>query len=107
MAQVVKITRKYQITLPRAIRESVPGLEEGRKVQIEARADEVVIRPIVEIPQSQAWFWTPEWQKAEQEVQKDVATGNLSPSFRSVKEGLTYLHRRRRQIKKQQKGKST
>ena len=101
MTQVVKITRKYQITLPRAIRESVPGLEEGRKVQIEVRDDEVVIRPIVEIPQSQAWFWTPEWQKAEQEVQKDVAASNLSPSFKSAEEGITYLHRRRRQIRNQ------
>jgi len=101
MAQVVKITRKYQITLPRAIRECVPGLEEGRKVQIEVRDEEVVIRPIMEIPQSQAWFWTPEWQKAEQEVQKDVVAGNLSPSFKSAEEGINYLHRRRRQIKDQ------
>ena len=107
MAQVVKITRKYQITLPRAIRDRVPGLMEGRKVQIEVRDDEVVIRPIIEIPQSQAWFWTPEWQEAEQEVQKNVADGNLSPSFKSAEEGITYLHRRRRQIRDKQKGEST
>ena len=107
MAQVVKITRKYQITLPRAIRDCVPGLMEGRKVQIEVRDDEVVIRPIVEIPQSQAWFWTPEWQEAEQEVQNNVASGNLSPSFKSAEEGITYLHRRRRQIRDKQKGEST
>jgi len=99
MAQVVKITRKYQITLPRGIRERLSGLEEGRKVQIEVRDDEVVIRPIMEIPQSQAWFWTPEWQKAEQEVQKDVAAGTLSPPFTSAEEGINYLHRRRREIR--------
>jgi hypothetical protein len=80
---------------------------EGRKVQIEVRDDEVVIRPIVEIPQSQAWFWTPEWQEAEQEVQNNVASGNLSPSFKSAEEGITYLHRRRRQIRDKQKGEST
>ena len=107
MAQVVKITRKFQITLPRAIRECIPGLEEGRKVQIEVRGDEVVIRPIVEIPQSQAWFWTLEWQKEEQEVQKEVAAGNLSPAFELAEEGITYLHGRRRQIKHQQEGEST
>ena len=106
MAEVVKITRKYQITLPRAIRESVPGLEEGRKVQIEARDDEVVIRPIVEIPQSQAWFWTPEWQKAEREVEEDIAAGNLSPPFKSAEEGVTYLHDRRRKIRDKQKKES-
>ena len=106
MVKVVKITRKYQITLPRAIRDSVPGLEEGRKVQIEAREDEVVIRPIVEVPQSQAWFWTPEWQKAEHEVQKDIASGNLSPSFTSTEEGVTYLHGKRRQIRDKQKRES-
>ena len=99
MAQVVKITRKYQITLPREIRERVPGLEEGRKVQIEVRDEEIIVRPIMEIPQSQAWFWTPEWQKAEQEVQKDVVAGDLSPSFTSAEEGIHYLHSRRRQIR--------
>jgi len=107
MAQVVKITRKYQITLPRGIRERIPGLEEGRKVQIEVRDEEVVIRPIMEIPQSQAWFWTPEWQKDEQGVQKDVLAGNLSPSFKSAEEGINYLHSRRRKIRDKQKGKTT
>jgi len=32
----------------------------------------------------QAWFWTPEWQEGEREVDEAIATGDLSRVFTSA-----------------------
>jgi hypothetical protein len=32
----------------------------------------------------QAWFWTPEWQEGEREVDEAIATGDLSQVFTSA-----------------------
>lgn len=34
----------------------------------------------------QAWFWTPEWQAGERQVDREIAAGNLSPVYDSLDE---------------------
>lgn len=37
----------------------------------------IEVRPLVAIPASQAWFWTPEWQAREREVDQDVSAAQV------------------------------
>ena len=43
---------------------------------------------------SQAYFWSPEWQKGEKEADKDIRKGRLSGLFKSAEELITYLRRK-------------
>jgi len=80
----VKIREKYQVTIPEDVRSQIQ-LKIGDRVQVIARGNEIVIRPLVEVPKSQAWFWTSEWQKQLSQSMKDVAQGKVKV-FKSVKE---------------------
>lgn len=42
------------------------------------------------IPQSQAYFWTKEWQEAEREADEDIKAGRVK-EFKSGKDAAKYL----------------
>ena len=84
MGATVKIREKFQVTIPENIREQVP-LQVGERVEVEAREGEIIIRPMVEVPRGQAWFWSKEWQKRIARSRKDIEQGNVK-AFKSVKE---------------------
>jgi hypothetical protein len=44
-----------------------------------------VIRPVVEIPRNQTWFWNQEWQEQIAQSMKDIEKGKVRV-FKSVKE---------------------
>ena len=51
-------------------------------------------RPVAKvhgIDPDQAWFWTPEWQAKEREVEEERAAGVPSREFGSGEEFLAYL----------------
>lgn len=54
----------------------IPLRTAGTGYEVEARAE----RHSAE----QAWFWTPEWQEGEREVDGAIATGDLSRVFTSA-----------------------
>ena len=84
MGTTVKVREKYQVTIPEDVREKIP-LKVGERVEVVARENEIVIRPIIEVPRDQAWFWTPEWQQQVAESREDVKQGKVKV-FKSVKE---------------------
>ena len=43
-----------------------------------------------DVPRSQAYYWTPEWQEAEAEADADIKAGRVK-SFDSVDEAIAYL----------------
>ncbi len=47
MTAIVKITRKYQITIPKEIREKLK-LRIGDKLVIKVEGDHIVIKPLIE-----------------------------------------------------------
>jgi AbrB family looped-hinge helix DNA binding protein len=65
---------KGQITLPSQIRKAA-HLEEGDPVEVELTEEGILLRPKKVIDSSQAWFWTPEWQRREAEADADIAAG--------------------------------
>ena len=89
MATTVKIREKYQVTIPEDVRREVP-LKVGEKVEVVARGNEIVIRPVMEVPRSQAWFWTAEWQEQISRSIKEVEKGKARV-FKSVKEARKHF----------------
>jgi len=90
--EMLQIRKKFQITLPLSIRERL-GLEEGDYIAVEARDDEIVLRPKKLIDKSQTWFWSEAWQAAEREVEADIQAGRVH-EFSNVEDAIAFLHRR-------------
>lgn len=80
-----KITRNYQVSIPKNVRDSL-GLQEGDYVEVEERDGEIVMVPKRLIDADQAWFWSPEWQAGERAVDEDISAGRVSGRFKTVEE---------------------
>ncbi len=89
MGTTVKVREKFQVTIPEDVREKIP-LNVGERVEIVARGEEIVIRPVVEIPRTQTWFWTKEWQNQLTQSKKDISKGKVKV-FKSVKEARKHF----------------
>ena len=89
MGTTVKVREKYQVTIPEEVRGKIP-LKVGERVEVTARGSEIVIRPIVEIPRDQAWFWSKEWQEQVAQSIKDLQKGKIKV-FKSVKEARKHF----------------
>ncbi len=90
--ETIKIRKKYQITLPAAIREAA-GVYEGDFLTAEVRDDRtILLRPSRLVDADEAFFYTPEWQAAEREADEDVRLGRLSEPM-SAEETIAELHR--------------
>ncbi len=84
MGTTVKVREKYQVTIPEDVRERIP-LKVGERVEVIVRQGEIVIRPVMEVPREQAWFWSKEWQEQIAQSIKDIEKGKVK-IFKSVKE---------------------
>jgi antitoxin MazE len=89
MGTTVKVREKYQVTIPEEVRGKIP-LKVGERVEVTARGSEIVIRPIVEIPRDQAWFWSKRWQEQIAQSIKDLKRGKIKV-FKSVKEARKHF----------------
>jgi AbrB family looped-hinge helix DNA binding protein len=85
-----KITRNHQVSIPKNIRDRL-GLREGDYVEMEERDGEIVMIPKKLIDADQAWFWTPEWQAAEQRADEDIKAGRVSGPFKTIDELKKHL----------------
>ncbi len=89
MGTTVKVREKYQVTIPEEVRGKIP-LKVGERVEVTARNNEIVIRPVVEIPKDQAWFWSKQWQEQISQSIKDLQKGKIKV-FKSVKEARKHF----------------
>jgi len=89
MGVTVKVREKYQVTIPEEVRGKIP-LKVGERVEVTARGNEIIIRPVVEIPREQAWFWSREWQEQVSQSIKDLERGKMKV-FKSVKEARKHF----------------
>jgi len=89
MGATVKVRGKYQVTIPEEVRGKIP-LKVGERVEVTARGTEIVIRPVVEIPRDQAWFWSKEWQRQVAQSMKDLENRRMK-IFKSVKEARKHF----------------
>ena len=89
MGTTVKVREKYQVTIPEDVREKIP-LKVGERVEVIVRQGEIVIRPVMEVPRGQAWFWGKEWQEQVFQSLKDIEKGKVKV-FKSVKEAKKHF----------------
>jgi hypothetical protein len=67
--------RRGTITLPKEIRQ---GFTEDTVLKAVLLDNGVIeLRPVVIVDQSQAWFWSPQWQQMEREADEDIAAGRV------------------------------
>ena len=72
-----KLGANYQIALPRALAQRL-HLHVNDYLDIEIKDNKIIIEPQVMVPKSQAYFYTPEWQKDEAEADKDIKHGKTT-----------------------------
>ena len=63
-----------------------PGV--GEQLIVAVEDGRIVMTPASVIPDDQAWFWTPEWQAKEREVDEALARGERGQFF---SDGETFL----------------
>ncbi len=87
----VVLGKRNQITLPK---EFIPN--NITMFECERWEDgTIVLVPHITIPATQAYFWTPRWQKGEKEASKDIEQGRLR-QFHSGKEIFKEVSKRRK-----------
>lgn len=88
---LLKMRKNAQITLPAGIRKAL-HLEDSDLLDCEISDGRIVLTPKKLIDKRDAWFWSPEWQKAEAEAQKDIDSGNVE-EFESIDDLLGGLEK--------------
>lgn len=86
---LARLRGKNQITLPPEAVKSAHA-EQGDYFEVESTTEGILLRPKKLIDASQAWFWTPEWQAGEREVDEEAARGE-STFYASDEEFLAAL----------------
>ena len=73
---ITKLRGRSQITLPSAVVRKLK-LSAGDNLDITLEGDKIVIKPVLIIDRSQAWFWSDEWQVKEKEADEDIKAGRV------------------------------
>jgi antitoxin MazE len=89
----MKISSKRQVAIPKDVMEALK-LEPGDEVEFQVKGETAVLVPIktIKVPRDQAWFWTSDWQKKEDEAEKDLTSGRFR-DFDSLDDLMKDLHR--------------
>lgn len=89
LEDAVRVGAKDQITIPHRISRAL-RLKKGDHMLVRLVGKTVELVPAAIIPKDQLWFWTPEWQKKEREVDEALARGDFKETD-SVEELLRDL----------------
>lgn len=87
---ITQLRRRSQVTLPSEVVKKM-RLHEGDNLDIVVEDDKIIIKPVLIIDRSQAWFWSEEWQASEREAQEDIESGRVHEAA-GVKELMDKLN---------------
>ncbi len=73
---VVKLTTNQTVRIPSTIVRQL-RLKNGMDFAVESRDEAIMLTPLVRVPKSQAYYWTPEWQAAERKADDDIKHGRV------------------------------
>lgn len=88
---ISKVTRHFQITLPKYMRE-IAGIHEGDLVSFEFKNKKLTVTPIGPISKDQAYYWTAESQKEIALAMEEYKKG-LGKRYKNVKEAKRDFYR--------------
>ena len=80
MTHLATVSSKFQISLPKALREHL-GLRAGDRLVVEEREGNSVLTPAATVPKGQLYFWSRRWQEGEAKAERDIASGRVSKSY--------------------------
>ncbi|MFC1522043.1 AbrB/MazE/SpoVT family DNA-binding domain-containing protein [Elusimicrobiota bacterium] len=72
-----KIGQSYQIALPQALIHQM-GLKIKDYLDVYVKEGKIILEPQVIVPRDQAYFYTKEWQKEEQQASEDIRKGRVT-----------------------------
>lgn len=90
MTTVVKIDSRGKISIPRNVLKAL-NISQGDYVQVDVEFGQAILKPRKLIDPTQTWFWRPDWQEMECNVEQEVKQQELSPAFHTVHESLEWL----------------
>jgi len=76
LEDAVRMGAKNQITIPHRISKAL-RLKKGDHMLVRMVGATVELVPATIVPKDQLWFWTPEWQRKEREVDEALARGDF------------------------------
>ena len=98
----VKISPGGQVRIPKEIMEKL-NVSTGDYLDFSLEKGNINVKAKKLIDADQAFFWEKEWQDAERNAEKDIKEGNLSRVFTTAEDGISYLRKRRKELKKNSK----
>lgn len=96
---LTKVGPRHQVTIPKLVLKKLK-LEVGDYLDVRVKGGTIAMMPKKPIPKEETWFYTPEWQKKEQEADEAIARGEVSGPFSSADELIGHLDKNRRRRKK-------
>lgn len=91
----IHVGSKNQVTLPKEVVRKAK-LGPGDPLEVLYQDDVIILRPQVQVPREQAYFWTKQWQVREREAEKDIGAGRLLGPFAGAKEMRRHFNKRAR-----------
>lgn len=73
---IVDFKQKSQVTIPKDIVTKF-NLKVGDKIDIEEKDGKIIITPVVIIPKDQSWYYSPNWQAMEKDVDNQIKAGKF------------------------------
>ncbi|HCT64366.1 MAG TPA: AbrB family transcriptional regulator [Lachnospiraceae bacterium] len=74
---ITHLRERSQITLPSEVTKQL-NLKPGDSLDISVEDDRIVVKPVIIIDKSQAWFWSKEWLEKEKAAEEDLKSGNVN-----------------------------
>jgi len=90
MPTIMKISPQGQIRIPNKIMKLL-GITKGDYIEVDVKDNDIILKPRKLIDPSQGWHWTKEWQKIEATIDDEIEKGLVSPTFKTVEQGLKWL----------------
>lgn len=72
--KTLTVSPKRQIAIPKDVCEKL-HIKEGDQLILEVRKGKLVLEPSINIPRSQAWFWTEDVQEKIKKAEKNFRAG--------------------------------
>ena len=80
MPHLATVSSKFQVSLPKALRERL-GLRPGDHLVVEEREGNLVFTPAATVPKGQLFFWSRRWQDGELRAEEDIRAGRTSRAY--------------------------
>ena len=88
----IEMRPKGQVTLPAEARVKL-HIKEGDLLEVVEMENGIYLKPKKLIDAQDAWFWSKEWQKAEQEAQADISEKSISGPFKNAAQYRSHIQK--------------